>query len=372
MTNSCNPTPPSSGGGGAPPSCPTQPCPPVEVKIVLELPVGCPCHPLKATAVGTPSGGTYEWTVSGGGAQLVNSGGTADTVGPILFLRSFQPDNVAGRIPEQTATLSVTYTHPNGTASATETVKFHSIDFLVTNTTINKGVTQANETAGALRLGNAPGIPTMSTDPQVEIQLDASCPRKTDCAQGHLVGWLQTVLTNNRTTRYTHTEMTLNPNSIPIRDQINGPTPFYDGSSAFLSDRDKITAHHEDSPEQGASWTDTRTSPPAPPAPPPAKNQQLRSLSFSNGFHAWLVVQDSEWAVHDLNNSFVFLGNFAWSMELNVTVDTSKAILSRCTPASNPATIGTFSTGKGAVNPVLTESFPNRDHTVTENAAPEI
>jgi hypothetical protein len=320
------------------------------------------------TAVGTPGGGTFQWTVSGGTAQLVDGAGNPTTTGPTVFLRAFKADDATGNIPAQTAAVGVTYTHPNGTATDSENVPIHKIDFVVTNTAITAGVTQANEAAASVSLGNAPGVATVSTDPQVEIQLDASCPRKAACAANHRVGWLQTVLTNDRKSRYTHTlvEITV---VLPIRDQIAGPFPFYDVVTAFTGDKDKQTAHHEDSPFQRASWTDPR---PAAPAPPPPKNRQLRSMTFSNGFTAWLVVQNIEWSAHTMNDSFAFLKHFDWSMRLNVAVDTTKAVGSRCTPASNPATVGALQNGKGAGTPELTAPFPNVNHTVTTAAAPGI
>jgi hypothetical protein len=78
-----------------------------------------------------------------------------------------------------------------------------------------------------------------------------------------------------------------------------------------------------------------------------------------NSFTAWLVVQNLEWAVHDVNNSFAFLKHFDWSMQLNVTVDVTQAVGSRCTPASNAATIGALQNGKGASSPVLTAPVYN-------------
>jgi hypothetical protein len=343
-------------------------CPKVTVTITMPLAVACPGHPFELKAVGSPSGGTYSWTVSGGGAQLVDGAGSPTSSGGTLYLRSFQPDNTTGKIPAKTATVSVTYTHPLGTATDSKNIPIHAIDFEVTDTAVTGGMTQANEGAAGVALGNAPGVATMSTDPKVKIKLDPSCPRKTDCAKNHQVGFLQTVLTNDRRTRYTHTliEVTV---VLPIRDQISGPKPFYEGVTPFSGDGDQQTVHHEDSPTQGAPWTDPRA---GAPAPPPAKNQQLRQMFFSNGFRVWLVVQNVEWAVHHKDDSFVFLRNFDWSMRLNVTVDTTQAVGSRCTPASNPATIGAVGVGKGAGSPNLADPYPNVNNTVTTSAAPGI
>jgi hypothetical protein len=341
------------------------------VTLTLEQPVACPGHPLKIVANGSPSGGTYAWTLSGGSAQLVDSAGAAASTGDTVYLRSFRADDSTGEILEHKATLTVTYTHPNGTATAQQEITVHKITFAVTNDAVTGGGTQAIESAGGVQLWNSGGVATMSTTPSVKITLDPSCPRKSDCAQNHEVGWMQTVLTNTRQMRYTHTLVSLDPNFLPMRDQIGGPRPWYEPPSGFTGDNDTQSPHHEDSPSQGAGWTDPRTAP-APPAPPPAINMQLRSITFSNSFHAWLAVRNKEWWAHDEPGSFAFQRNFAWSCGLTVAVDTSKAVGSRCTPASNPATIGAVSAGKGGVTPTISASFPNVHHTVTTNPAPAL
>lgn len=358
------PSPSASGAGTCPPGSKV-PCP-LQVKVVITLSaaVACPGHPLAINAVGTPSGGTFSWTVSGGGAALVDGAGATVSTGDTVNLRSFQPDDATGKIPAQNATVSVTYTHSNGTASDSKPVPIHAIDFEVTNDTITAGVTQANENAGGVVLG-AGGTDTMVTDPSVKIKLDPSCPRKADCAKNHRVGWLQTVQSDDRRTRYTHTLIRLNV-PMPIRDgdPASGPSPypFYDAAPDFTADQDTQTAHHFDSPQQGAGWTDPR---PGAPAPPPAKNQQLRQIFFQDHFTAWLVVQSKEWSKLDppgsdtfMKSSFVFLRHFDWSVHLDVTVDTSQSVGSRCTPASAVPAIGALTVGKGP-QPNMEKPVPN-------------
>lgn len=370
---SCRGTPsnPASGPGAAAPcnsavqSCPAQ----VTVQINLSAAVACPGHPLEMTAVGTPSGGTYTWTSAN--AQIVDSAGAATKAGDTVYLRHFKADDATGKIPEHTANVSVTYTHPSGTASSSKAVKVHKIEFDVTDTAITAGVTQANESGAGVVLG-AGAIATMVTDPKVKIKLDASCPRKTDCAKNHRVGWLQTALTNDRRVRYTHTLITKSY-PVPVRDgdPAAGPSPFpfYDAAPDFTADADTQTVHHEDSPQTGGPWTDPRG---GAPAPPPAKNRQLRKVFLKNGFAAWLVVQNKEWSAHDLTGSFAYQKNFDWSAELNVDVDTSKAVGSRCTPASNPPTISALSNGKGGRSPTLDATSGNELLTITTAAAPGI
>jgi len=365
----------NSDNNNNPPATPgTGPCPPgggsacpkkVTVVINLSLPVACPGHPFLLTAVGTPSGGTYAWT-HGGEGEMVDSAGHPVSTGDTVYLRGFKTDDATGKILEQNATFSVTYTHPDGTANDSKPVKIHKIDFEVTNTAITAGVTQANESAGGLSLGNAPGVATMSTNPQVKIKLDPSCPRKSDCAQNHQAGWLQTVTSHTRFRRYRHSTVVTNLPT-PIRDIIAGPFPFYQWVQQFTGDGDQETIHHEDSPSTGSPWTDPRA---ASPAPPPAINKTLRSVNFQEGFTAWLVVQNKEWATHDLPGGFAYQKHFNWSLSLSVTVDMTQAVGSRATPQSNPPTIDpSMSDGKGG-DPDLNAPTANGSMTQTITAAP--
>ncbi len=340
----------------------------VTVKIKLSQPVACPGHPLSITAVGSPSGGTYAWTVSG--AELVDGTGKPVSSGDTVFLRSFAADDATGRIPERKATVGVTYTHPNGTATDSKPVTVHKIEFDVTDTAITAGLTQVDEGASSVVLGRIGAVDTMDTKPKVKIKLDASCPRKSDCAKNHRVGWLQTVTSNDRRVRYTHTLMTITV-PLPVRDgnPASPPSsiPFYDDVTDFTGDGDQQLAHHRDSPGNGASWADRRA---AAPAPPPAKNGQLRKVFFQSGFTAWLVVQNKEWSAHDMAGSFAYQKHFEWSVHLDVDVDTSKAVGKRCTPASAPPTLGAMANGKGGASPVLTAAVANDVVTVTVTAAP--
>jgi hypothetical protein len=341
----------------------------VTLTLTPEHPVACPGHPLKVTAAGLPAGGTYAWTATGHGAQLVTAAGAAATTGAELHMRCFKPNDANGEIPERVVTLRVTYTHPTiGAVTVSQDIKVHKITFVVANTAVTGGGTQATESAGAVQLGNVAGTATMSTDPDVTITLDPACPRKAACAGAHDLGWMQTVLTNTRDWHYSHTDWSLDPNFLPIRDQIGGPRPWYEPSSAFASDGDTVFAHHEDSPSQGVPWIDPRgTAAPAAPPPPPPANLQLTAVEFANGFHAWLVVRNTEWWAHDETGSFAYQRNFAWSCGLTIAVDTTQAVGSRCAPTTRAATIGAVGTGKGGVTPTITAPFPNTSHTVTHN-----
>ena len=352
---------------------PPKPKPKVTVVIKLSMGVACPGHPLPITAVGTPGGGTYAWSISGGDAALVDGAGNPLLTGDHTNLRGLKVDDATGAIREQKPTVSVTYTHPDGSATDSKAVPIHSIEFDVTNTTVTGGLTQVVDQATQSFFGNAPGMATMSTDPRVKLKLHASCPRKAACAANHRVGWLQTMLTTELKISYTNTLTSWSPPSMPIRDIItNAPTfPFYFWVAPFTADQQTQTAHHEDSPGNfGVAWVDSRG---GAAAPPPATRRQLRRVTFKDTFTAWLVVQNIEWAAHDLSGSFAYQKHFNWECGLDYAVDTTQPIAgagsNRCSPASKPAIIGAVGNGKGS-NPVLTAPVYNTTVAATTTAVP--
>jgi hypothetical protein len=366
--------PPGSGSNGSTPSSPATAqvqLTPITVTINLPLPVACPGHPFEMDATGTPAGGTFAWTVSGGGAALTDHGGvTALTSGPQVFLVSYQPDNTNGNIPAQTASVNVTYNAGGGSASATQTVNIHQIDFAVTHDAVTVTRTAANEVTGGVKIWNdaAAGGAEMSTDPQIKISLNASCPRKADCASNHRVGWLQTMLTNDRRRRYNDSEID-DVCSMPIRDVWDPDSlqPFYHAPfiKQFTADGNTQTAHHEDSPSLPAPQGDLRAGAPA--------SSALFQIFFANSFTAWLVVQNIEWSTHDIPGSFVYLRNFGWSVHLDVTVDWTKAAGSRCTPRSNAVSLDQPpQKGKGGSSPVLSAPIFNTSQTQNATAAPHV
>jgi hypothetical protein len=343
---------------------------PITVTIKLGQPVACPGHPLDITATGDPAGGTFAWTIAAPAADLVEGAGASIRTGATVNLLGYAPDTATGNIPAQTATITVTYTFTNGEkATANQDVTIHKIEFVVTNDAITAGVIGPQESATGVTIGPSAGNREIVTDPKVEIQLDASCPRKAACAGNYRVGWLQTMQSSDLRIRYRDSLLTwgLVP-AAPIRDAFATATfPFYSTVTAFTADRDKQTAHHEDSPNLPAGWTDPR---PTAPTPPPAVNGQLRLMFFNDTFTAWLVVQSVEWSAHDMNNSFAFLRNFNWSSHLDITVDTTKAVGSRCAPASaNVAAPASPGAGKGGNSPNLKAPIANSAFTLTTAAA---
>jgi hypothetical protein len=347
-------------------SSPCESTAPPTVKIILEAAVACPGHRFKIQAVGTPASGDYQWSVTG--ATLVDANGRPATKGDTVYLRNFTPDNVNGNIPEQHATVTVNYVTAQGSATDTKQVTIHKIDFVVTNDTVTGRRIYAMETNDGVNLCSYQfnGTSEMSTDPTVQINLDSSCPRKNDCATNFQVGWLQTMLTNDRRIRFARALLTWSC-PMPIRDVWDPDTqkPFYHAAFVlgFLSDGDTETAHHEDSPWLPSDWRDPRAGSPG---------GALRQISFSNSFTAWLVVQCIEWADFDVPGSFVYLRNFDWSMQFNVTVDTSQNVGSRCTPSSNAIQIGSVAVGKGSNSPNLADPFFNTSQRSSYTAQPAI
>jgi len=341
---------------------------PPSVKIIPEAAVACPGHTFKLHAVGAPVGGDFEWSVTG--ADLVDAKGKPAKKGDTVFLRSFKPDNDKASIPAQKATVTLKYFTAQGSAVANLPVTIHAIDFVVTNDVVASGRVAAggNERPAGVTLWNdsATGLPEMKTDPEVQIKLDPSCPRKDDCATNFQVGWLQTMLTNDRRIRFAKALLTWSC-PMPIRDvwDPDAQKPFYHEPfvMGFLKDGDKATAHHEDSPSLPAGWQDPRAGSPG---------GALRQIFFSNSFTAWLVVQCIDWALFDIPGSFVYLRHFDWSMHLDVTVDVTKAVGSRCSPASSPVQIGGVGVGKGPTSPNLADPFFNTSQTSNIIAEPPI
>jgi len=356
------------------------PLTPITVAIALDKPVACPGHPLAVTAAGTPPGGTFAWEITGAKVDLVDAAGAPIRAGAGVNLLGFDTDTSTGTIKELSATIKVTYTFTNGqTATDSKDVKIHEIKFKVTDKTINKSDTTVLETATTITMTFGAAA-TMSTNPQIEIQLDAACPRKSDCASNHRVGWLQTVLTFQADFRYTHTLLSVT-SPLPIRDSVDTASsetvtkPFYLEPVQFAADKEKKTAHHVDSPGfNGLSRVDPR---PAAPAPPPPKNRQLRQIIRTQGFTAWLVVQNKEWSAHDLAGSFAFQGNFDWSMGMTVSIDLTAAAGRQATPKKGPPTVpATISSGKGGGTPNIDPKFFNKEANLPANIhidpAPEI
>lgn len=353
------------------PDDPVEHCPyasNVVVAINLAQPIACPGQPLAITAVGTPGGGTYRWTISGGQAELVDAVGNVVSTGATVNLRGFKPDDATGNIPEQTITVTVDYTHPNGVASDTVDVKIHKIDFVVTNDRIVfANPLEVDDRGADVLIGNpAPAtMPALLVNAEVEIQLDPACPAKTTCAQNHEVGWLQTVIANQREARYSDTlaEQTI---PIPIRDELktNINRPFYDHTMTFVfgADRDLARPGLLDRPNFFMPHTDPRTGTPG----------ALRRMMLSNDFHVWLAVRNKAWWDHDEQNSLLFLRNFTWHCDLTADIDPTKPIGSRCTIVSRDTKPDRYGAGKGGVSPELDPPAAHNSQTFPDNPAPHI
>jgi hypothetical protein len=359
--NQGSPLAPHTGNNA--PGCVTASCPlQVTVTIQLSQPVACPGHPLQIRAVGSPGGGSYAWTVSGDHMQL--AGNSGDTV----YLSGFKADDATGKIPEQNGKISVTYTHPNGVATDSKPVKIHKIDFEIDNTDIfSFGGTQVIEGSDGTMLGSPPGYTTIAMNPYVTIRLDPSCPRKSDCAANHRVGWIQNVTSQTRQIRFRDSLMECKL-PLPIHDTDGSDAVFAwraGITQTFTGDGDSRIAHHEDSPCTRTTWIDTR---PGAADPPPGGNRQLRQIAFQEGFICWLAVQNIEWGLHDAAGSLAYQKNLTWSVSLTVTVDTSRPLGYRCTPGKGVVKCSPIADGKGSDTPVLGR-IANDSMTWTTNPA---
>jgi hypothetical protein len=319
--------------------------------------VACPGHLHQARASGNPAGGTYAWTIQSGSgtAQLIDGSGAAATTGDTLFLRGIEPEEV---------TLEVTYTESGRTATATKTITIHSINYRVRNFTVARGGFQANENAAGVQMWNIPPNPAFSLDPTVRIQVDASCPRKADCAQNHRVGWLQVMRVDNREVQYPSTRFWVDC-PMPIRDAWRDTVqPFYDGPSVqtFAGDGDTQTAHQEDSPSfPGApgAWTDPR--------PGAVGDLNMQSITLEDRFIAWLVVQNIEWARDvAVSSSFTYLKHIAWRCALTSNIDHTQAVGSRASPRRQ-ITAFADGEGKGSGNPIFTAPVFNNTANLRRN-----
>jgi len=343
----------ADGGNTASVPCPGK----VTVTIKLNPPVACPGHPLPISAVGSPSGGTYAWTVSQ--AELVDGSGDPTSISDAVNLRSFQPDNTTGSIPEIIATVGVTYTHPNGTAQDSKTVKIHKIDFAVANATPSVTNLLGNEDEVQVSIESQdPNSPTVNVDPKVTIKIDASCPRAADCAKNHRAGWIQDVTALDKGLTWRH-RMTTASYKVgpPIRDAVAGAEfPFYSDPIPFSLDieasSDAKTINHSDSPGWGGLWSD-------PKAADESVDNSLQEVRFQQSFTAWLVVQNVEWSQHDMMGSLAFQKNFTWSVNHTVKVDTTKPTGKKCTPHSSTPGLGNVGGGKGSATPSLTDLAAN-------------
>jgi hypothetical protein len=331
---------------------------PVTVTLTLGLfTVACPGHPFQLDAKGTPADGDYTWSISGDG-QLRDSGGASPlTTGDRAFLVGYLPDNVNGKIPPKSATVSVTYSVRGGSASASQQVPIHGIDFVVTGNHVDGSIICAKEIDSGVNIGDDGLSNEILIAPFVQIKLgspDASnaCPRKDECAKNHRVGWLQTVTSWDAQGRYKD-KVDPVPLPTPIRDGLpkkqdtKPPFALPNTVKIFLHDGDRQAAIHVDSPGAAWAWEEPFLV---------FFSTELIHASFSASFTSWLVVQNIEWSSHDRDGSFVFLGNFDWSVALDFDVDTTQPVGKKCSKHLAPVNVPVppaFGTGKGSKSPVL-------------------
>ncbi len=369
----------ADGKDAGAPQCPS----PVSVTIQLESTVACPGHKLPITAVGTPPDGDYAWTISG--AELVDGSGEPVKSGDAVNLMSFRPEDGQASIPERVATVSVTYTHPCGTAKASKLVKIHKIQFTVTNMAqVDAGSYEAKKRskADSYEVGlesKDPNTAIVSVNPKVTIQLDAACPRKDACAKSFRAGIIQDVTGARKFLKWHHRNITtLLKIGPPLRDSMGRsgdlldpdaqtPFPFYSVPIPFSLDIDRdsdtVTVNFDDTPELSTmSYPD----------PDPEKDLTLYELSLQEKFTTWLVVQNTEWPSSDTAGSLVFLKHFTWAVDYTATLDET----GKYTPGYYTPETPTVQDGKGAKGPCLTEEIANdpkswKDDTVEDVPVPK-
>ena len=271
-------------------------CELVTVKITTDE-VVCPGHLHRLSAKGEPGGGTFQWTLSLAGVRsghLVDSSGTqSTTTGDSLYFVG---------IGEGRAIITVEYSTASGRATNTTTLLVHKIEYEVTDFWVKRGVTGITEGSN-LKTG-ALLKATFAMDPKVKIMLSNACPRKAACAANHRVGWLQTLTSVDRAATYAQAIASV-VLATPILDSSSTDDPFYHGPfvKTFQGDNDQQTAHHEDSPSSGSSWSINYNS----------SNQDLQHHKHFDRFVAWLVAQNSYWASnYAIDDSFDFLQTIAW------------------------------------------------------------
>lgn len=347
---------------------PVEPCPVlVTVTIQLAEKVACPGHPLEMTAVGTPPGGFFTWIASGGGAVLVDGSGNPTVTGATVFLRSFQPDDATGIIPEQKVNIKVDYTHTSGNASVAKKVRVHEIKYNVSSETIHKDSYKAYELTDIVKFGNkTTDKPIMETNPKVKIKIDKSCPRKVNCAGNSHVGWIQNVTKNFRQFIYKESIRSLDLLNLPRVDSTSaGHVPFVFGSKSFSKNNDSFVVPLNDTPRDATSWEDLSSY-----AAPlgPLDIEQLEKVLLTNEFQDWLFVINRDWFQHDPKNSFVFLRHFKWDFFVDSDVDTFQSRGNRCTMITNIVDVGSgkLIKGKGAKSPKLTGKIARGNFVLTE------
>jgi len=325
---------------------------PVKVAIELTEKTACPGHPLAVNAKGTPTGGTYAWSVSN--AKLVDGSGEPISEGESLFLRSFESDNTKGNIPERKAKVEVTYTHPDGTAKDSREVPVHSVDFVVTGLTVRSTALEVKPSGFAnVSLESKDGDPTMDVNPTVTLRL-GSCSRKSECAQNYRVGWIQDITKWEKTMRYRYHLVQLLPKEgPPIRDAVEGADdPFYAETYSFQKDGDFYRVNHSDTPAFGALLEDKRH--------PKPEESPLEQLVYKLDFTAWLVSQNTEVSGQDPERGLLYLRNFTWSVDCTLKVTTDPLAATRYEPRAFTPTIGPVGTGKGARTPSFTKLTANQ------------
>ncbi len=314
---------------------PVASCPYAVTVTIKAKQTACPGHDHIVRAKGSPSGGTYRWTVSGSDVQLLDADKKAFGInynGDTVYLRCFKPDNKTGNIPTVITKVRVAYVHGSCTAQDMKTIAFHGVRFNVVDFKIDRSAatTKISFEDGMATLGsdgwrdgghtsidplsiyNEREVSTIITAKgKVQILIDKNCPRANDCAKMYQLGWHQTIRKTFSEARYARRIMYLPSNPLlPLRDgAIEHPWFLLEGTLRLFEENEQtLIAEMRDSPGWVIGLRHHRD------------GSNLRRASHGVEFTTWLLVGNMELVenVGFSENALSYLKNFDWSFRVSL------------------------------------------------------
>jgi hypothetical protein len=340
----------------------------VVVAIALSQKVACPGIPFAMNAIGDPAGGIYTWKVEGGAARLIDGAGASTFSGDKVFLQSFQTNNLKGSIPPVKVSVSVTYTHSTGQASATEVVSVHEVNFSVTGAKCVFGSPTTKEVSAGVYVGHPRMISNGIADKDtlgveihacVEILVGDSCLNKEKCIANYRIGWLQNQLGSESRAVYEDKGKNRNEykyllkkgNKFPLLDCSHGADirkPFYLPPDRFSVKKTKICIDLQDTPVDTWEWYDSDSL------------KTLREAYMTNRFNLWIAVDNVQCLVIDKKRTFVFLNHLSFVIDLAADIAVDKPLLGRSKMRYvKSKLIQNFTLGKGSNDPVTDGTLAN-------------
>lgn len=296
--------------------------------------VACPGLLFPRTAVGTPAGGTYKWSIVAQGpagvaqdatvppADLVDNNYSHKDSGNQVNLIGFRANSVIGMIPPQNVMISVEYTYTDGRKDvAQQSITVHAVNFNVSDSSLRAGAITAEDGPNGLDVANwAAGGSEIKAEATVQIKLDPSCPQPQKCAANHEVGWVQKVPKSKATVHleYDHSKYPITNDDADLPDSLNKNPPFtfYSDSDIKQFELDKgAKTQLKDSPGFTIRWTNKA-------------GDGLSHVRYHIYLSTWLAARNigaAKWVhtrvspndpVQDrfVEHAMVFLANFKWDM----------------------------------------------------------